>query len=68
LSVGDVLEAAIEKGKITLTPKSLIDRKIAKGIEDVKRGRVSGPFSSAAEVIQALHGTRRKGQKRSHTA
>jgi AbrB family looped-hinge helix DNA binding protein len=54
LGVGDLLEAKVEKGKITLTPKSLIDRDIAEGLEDFKRGRFIGPFKTAREGIRAL--------------
>ena len=52
--VGDLLEAKVERGKITLTPKSLIDREIAEGLEDFRRGRFIGPFKSAKEGIRAL--------------
>ena len=54
LSVGDLLEAKLEKGKITLTPKSLIDRRIEEGLEDIRRGRTYGPFNSADEMIESL--------------
>ncbi len=55
LNVGDLLEAKVEKGwKITLTPKSLIDRRIEEGLEDIKRGRTYGPFNSAEEMIESL--------------
>ena len=55
IRVGDVLEAKVEKGKITLTPKSIVDRGIAEGLEDIKRGRVYGPFDSAEEMLRSLH-------------
>jgi bifunctional DNA-binding transcriptional regulator/antitoxin component of YhaV-PrlF toxin-antitoxin module len=61
LGVGDLLEAKVEKGKITLTPKSLIDRDIAEGLEDFRRGRFIGPFKTAREGIRAL----RRAAKRS---
>jgi bifunctional DNA-binding transcriptional regulator/antitoxin component of YhaV-PrlF toxin-antitoxin module len=54
VAVGDFLEAKVEKGKITLTPKTLIDREIAEGLEDFKRGRFIGPFKSAKDGIRAL--------------
>jgi len=54
LSVGDLLEAKLEKGKITLTPKSLIDRRIEEGLEDIRRGSTYGPFDSADEMIESL--------------
>ena len=55
LAVGDLLEASLEGKKITLTLKSVVDREIALALEDVKKGRVYGPFSSAKEAIRSLH-------------
>ncbi|HLG17850.1 MAG TPA: AbrB/MazE/SpoVT family DNA-binding domain-containing protein [Blastocatellia bacterium] len=54
LNVGDLLEARFEKGKITLTPKSLIDRRIEEGLEDIRRGRTYGPFNTADQMIESL--------------
>lgn len=54
LEVGDLLEAQVERGKITLTPKSVVDREIARGLQDIKKGRVRGPFKTANEAIRAL--------------
>jgi AbrB family looped-hinge helix DNA binding protein len=45
LAVGDILEAKVEGKKITLTPKSLVDRELAHALEDVRKGRVVGPFN-----------------------
>jgi len=52
VNVGDVLEATVEEGKITLTPKSTVDRGIAEGLEDIRAGRVYGPFNSADDNAQ----------------
>lgn len=54
LKVGDLLEANVEGKKITLTPKSLIDRELALALEDIRRGRVHGPYHSVEEAIRAL--------------
>jgi AbrB family looped-hinge helix DNA binding protein len=64
LAVGDLLEANVEGKKITLTPKSVVDRELALALEDVRKGRVYGPFSSAKEVIQSLHREAKKLRKR----
>lgn len=64
LAVGDLLEANVEGKKITLTPKSVVDRELALALEDVRKGRVYGPFSSAKEVIQSLHREAKKQRKR----
>jgi len=55
LSVGDVLEAKLEKGKLTLTPASLIDRHIAESQQQIKAGQFYGPFDTAEEMIKTLH-------------
>ena len=64
LAVGDLLEANVEGKKITLTPKSVVDRELALALEDVRKGRVYGPFSSAKEMIQSLHREAKKLRKR----
>ena len=62
VGVGDLLEAKVEKGKITLTPKSLVDRDIAEGLEDFRQGRFIGPFKSAKEGIRALRRAAREAK------
>jgi len=60
VNVGDVLEAGVEGGKITFTPKSLVDRGIAMSIEDFRRGRSYGPFNTAEEMVKSLHRNAKK--------
>jgi bifunctional DNA-binding transcriptional regulator/antitoxin component of YhaV-PrlF toxin-antitoxin module len=60
VSVGDVLEAKVERGKITLTPKPVVDRAIAEGLEDVRKGWVRGPFKTVDETIDSLKGRKRR--------
>jgi len=36
VEIGDILEAGVENGKIVFTPKSLIDRHLAEGLEDAR--------------------------------
>ena len=60
IKVGDLLEAKIERGKLTFVPKSVIDREIAEGLEDIKQGRFIGPFSNAKEALKALRAKARK--------
>ncbi len=64
VKVGDILEAAVERGKITLTPKSLVDRAIAEGLEDVREGRVRGPFNTVDEMLDSLKGRRSSAAKK----
>ncbi len=42
----------------------LIDKQLTEAIEDVRRGRVYGPFSSAKEIIQSLRREARRLRKR----
>src|SRR5438105_14361789 len=75
LKSGDKLEFKVSGGVITILPKlpsadheyttaqrRIIDLGIAKGLEDIKRGRVHGPFENAEEAIAHLkaHVRRRK--------
>jgi AbrB family looped-hinge helix DNA binding protein len=64
LAVGDLLEAKVQGGKITLTPKSIVDRELALALEDVKKGRVYGPFSSAKDMTRSLHQEAKRPRKR----
>lgn len=64
VQIGDVLEAEVNKGKIVFTPKSIVDRAIAEGLDDIRNGRVYGPFTSAGEMVAALKGKGRKPVRR----
>ena len=64
LGVGDLLEADVKGNVITLTPKSIIDREIAMGLDDIKKGRVSPVFTSAKSLIRHLHREARKLKKK----
>lgn len=54
LDIGDLLEASFENGKITFTPKTVIDRHLAEGLDDRARGRRHGPYGSATAAMAAL--------------
>jgi AbrB family looped-hinge helix DNA binding protein len=54
VAVGDLLEARIEGHVITLTPKTLVDKRLAEGLADIKAGRLKGPFSTVDEMLAAL--------------
>ena len=64
VDVGDLLEARVEKGKITFAPKSVLDRHLAQGLEDLKKGRTHGPYKSARDAIAALEARAKKHTKR----
>jgi len=64
VNIGDVLEAGVENGKITLTPKSIVDRRLAESLEDFKAGRVRGPFRTVDEMMSSLKSKSKKRSKR----
>jgi len=55
VEVGDLLEAKVEAGKITFTPKSLVDQGIAESLADFGAGRSFGPFKTHKDLIHSLH-------------
>ena len=70
LKSGDRLEFRVSGGVITILPKpavsrgddketpaqrEVIDRALAEGLDDIKHGRLQGPFSSHKEFIASLH-------------
>ena len=62
--MGDLLEAKIEGKKITLTPKSIVDRGLAESLENFKKGRYYGPFDSAEDMIRSLRQRPKRKSKR----
>lgn len=54
LKVGDLLEATSSGNKITLTPKTVVDRDIAISRSEWKRGKAKGPFKSAGSLVRSL--------------
>ena len=54
LEAGDYLEVVLRDDTVILTPKALVEKRLAEALEDVKRGRVHGPFRSSAEMIRSL--------------
>lgn len=62
--VGDLLEASVERGKITFTPKSVLERDLEISLREWKEGKARGPFNSAEELIRDLHKEVRKLKKK----
>lgn len=54
LAPGDYLEVELRGNQLVLTPKTLIDKRLAERLEDIKKGRTLGPFKSAKEAMKAL--------------
>ena len=65
IAVGDVLEAKIDGNKITLIPKSVVDRDIAISLREFREGKGHGPFKSAKAFLRSLHREVRKLKKKS---
>jgi len=55
LEVGDLLEVKVEGKKITLTPKSVLDRELAQALKEIEQGKTFGPFNSAKDLIRSLN-------------
>ena len=55
LTPGDYFDVELQNGKIIFTPKTLVDKRIEEGLEDIRQGQVYGPFNSAQEMIDSLH-------------
>ena len=54
LKPGDYLGVELRGNRLVLTPKALIEKRLAEGLEDIKKGRVLGPFKTAKEAMRAL--------------
>jgi len=68
LMPGDYMEVELQEGKVILTPKTLMDKKIEKrldeGLEHLKRGRTYGPFDSAKDMIRSLRDSKKPKRAR----
>jgi AbrB family looped-hinge helix DNA binding protein len=62
LAPGDYLEVELEKGRVVMTPKTLVEKRfkaelekrVAEGLEDFRAGRSYGPFVSAKNAVRFL--------------
>ena len=67
LAPGDYLEVEVERGKVVMTPKTLvnkqIEKRLAEGIEDFRAGRSHGPFDSAKDAVRYLHTEAKRRRK-----
>jgi len=51
---GDYLQVELKGDKVIMTPQAMIEKRLAQGLDDIKKGRVRGPFESAAEMASSL--------------
>lgn len=54
LKEGDLLGVVVEAGRIVLTPKSVVDKRVAEGLADIAAGKIHGPFNSVEDMIDSL--------------
>ncbi|MGC2465803.1 MAG: hypothetical protein WA517_11455 [Candidatus Acidiferrum sp.] len=49
----------MEGDRLILTPKALIEKRLAESLDDIREGRVHGPFRSASALLRSLHRTKK---------
>jgi AbrB family looped-hinge helix DNA binding protein len=54
LEPGDYLQMELEGDRLVLTPQAMIEKRLAEGLADIRKGRVHGPFESVPELLQSL--------------
>ena len=54
LGAGDYLEAEVKGDKLILTPKAFIEKRLAEGLKEIEKGKITGPFDSAEDMIKSL--------------
>jgi AbrB family looped-hinge helix DNA binding protein len=59
LEPGDYLDVELKGDRVILTPKALIEKRLAEGLDDIRKGRIRGPFPSVPALVRSL----RKGSK-----
>ena len=52
------MKVAQEGDRVILTPKALVEKRLAEGLEDIRKGRVRGPFRSASALVRSLRKAR----------
>ena len=60
VNVGDILGAKVGRGEITLTPKTVVDRGVAKSVADFRARRAYGPFKTHEKFLSSLHAETKK--------
>ncbi len=79
LQTGDFVEVKRVRATVVIKPKKVVDRdevltpaqkaqidaRLAEAEEDIKQGRVYGPFDSVDDMLQTLHGVQSPKKHRS---
>jgi AbrB family looped-hinge helix DNA binding protein len=61
LAPGDYLEVELEGDRVVLTPKALVQKRLAESLQDIEEGRVHGPFRSASALVRSLRKASKHG-------
>jgi AbrB family looped-hinge helix DNA binding protein len=64
LTPGDYLEIEVRDNRLVLTPKTLIEKRLAEGLDDLERGRTYAPFSSPSAPMRSLHHEAKQRKRR----
>jgi len=59
LAAGDYLDVELEGNHLVLTPKALVEKRLAEGLDDIRKGRVHGPFRSVSALVRSLQRTKK---------
>ena len=53
------MEVALQSDRVILKAKALIEKRLAEGLEDIREGRVRGPFRSVPALLSSLRKARK---------
>jgi AbrB family looped-hinge helix DNA binding protein len=59
LEPGDYLEVELDGDRVVMTPKALIEKRLAEGLDDIRKGRMRGPFQSVPALVRSLRKSRK---------
>jgi AbrB family looped-hinge helix DNA binding protein len=54
LEPGNYLEVELEGDRVIMTPKALTEKRLAEGLNDMRKDRVRGPFRSVRALVRSL--------------
>jgi AbrB family looped-hinge helix DNA binding protein len=52
---GDYLQVELKGDKVIMTPQAFVAKSLAEAREDIRKGRLRGPYASGAEAVRSLH-------------
>jgi len=64
IAAGDILDAKLQRGQITLSQRPALDAGLEESLRDAKEGRVYGPFDTHKEFVSSLRENMKKLQAR----